>query len=408
MYTLFAWRYFKAKKSTNVINIIAWICIVAMVVGTAALILVLSVFNGFEGLVKSLYASFYPDLKVSPISGKVLHLSKQQLEQLQVVKGIKSFSLVIEEKAILQNGNNQSIVYLKGVDSNYANTTTVSEHVYSGKYGIGTSEQPLLFLGVGVEGVLGIRAGSDVLPMMIYIPRKSNSEQFNGLEDITSDTIHTSGSFMIQQDFDNKYVITNASFLKNAMKLAPNEFSGVEIAVSSRDAVKNINHQLSKIFDPTAYKIETRYQQNQSLYAIMNLERWVFYAVLCIILIVAAFNMVGALTMLVLEKQKDISVLNAMGANRNFILKIFLSEGFLLAAMGGGIGMLIALILVILQKQFHIVPLEGGSFLIDYFPVALKGTDFLLVALTVLVVSFLASWFPAYKASKQEFSLRSE
>ena len=140
----------------------------------------------------------------------------------------------------------------------------------------------------------------------------------------------------------------------------------------------------------------------------MNLERWMFFAVLCIILVVAAFNMVGALTMLVLEKQKDISVLNALGANRKFILKIFLSEGFLLAAIGGGVGMLIALILVVLQQQFHLVHLEGGSFLIDYFPVELRLSDFIIVALTVLIVSFLASWFPALKASKQQFSLRSE
>ena len=140
----------------------------------------------------------------------------------------------------------------------------------------------------------------------------------------------------------------------------------------------------------------------------MNLERWIFYAVLCIILVVAAFNMVGALTMLVLEKRKDISVLNALGANQNLILKIFLSEGLLLAAIGGGIGMLIALVIVLLQQQFHLVPLEGGSFLIDYFPVELRLVDFVLVAATVLIVSFLASWIPAVKASKQQFSLRSE
>ncbi|ULT45637.1 FtsX-like permease family protein [Niabella defluvii] len=140
----------------------------------------------------------------------------------------------------------------------------------------------------------------------------------------------------------------------------------------------------------------------------MNLERWIFYAVLCIILIVAAFNMVGALTMLVLEKRKDISVLNALGANERLVLKIFLSEGLLLAAIGGGIGMVIALVVVLLQQQFHLVPLEGGSFLIDYFPVELKITDFILVATTVLAVSFLASWIPAVKASRQQFSLRSE
>ncbi|HTG56808.1 MAG TPA: FtsX-like permease family protein, partial [Niabella sp.] len=326
MYSLFAWRYFKAKKSTNAINIISWICIVAMVVGTAALILVLSVFNGFEGLVKSLYASFYTDLKISPESGKTITLSAGQLQQLRNVTGIRSFALVVEEKAILQNGDNQAIVHLKGVDNNYETTTTVNRHIYSGKFGIGTTEKPLLVLGVGIEGTLGIRAGSDVLPLTIYVPRKNNSEELNEMEDISSDTIHTAGSFMIQQDFDNKYAITDLRFLQNAMKLNPNEYSGVEIAVNNPEEADKVGQQLSGIFGE-GFKIQNRYQQNQSLYAIMNLERWIFYAVLCIILVVAAFNMVGALTMLVLEKRKDISVLNALGANQNLVLKIFLSEG---------------------------------------------------------------------------------
>jgi len=407
LYSLFAWRYFKAKKSTNAINIISWICIVAMVVGTAALILVLSVFNGFEGLVKSLYASFYTDLKISPASGKTLTLSAEQLQQLRSIKGIRNFALVVEEKAILQNGDNQAIVHLKGVDNNYETTTTVNRHIYSGKFGIGTTEKPLLVLGVGIEGTLGIRAGSDIIPLTIYIPRKNNSEELNEMEDISSDTIHTAGSFMIQQDFDNKYAITDLRFLQNAMKLSFNEYSGVEIAVNNPDEADKVGQQLSGIFGE-GFKIQNRYQQNQSLYAIMNLERWIFYAVLCIILVVAAFNMVGALTMLVLEKRKDISVLNALGANQQLVLKIFLSEGLLLAAIGGGIGILIALVVVLLQQQFHLVPLEGGSFLIDYFPVELRFIDFVLVATTVLIVSFLASWIPAVKASRQQFSLRSE
>lgn len=407
MYGLFAWRYFKAKKSTNVINIIAWVCIVAIVVGTAALILVLSVFNGFEGLVKSLYASFYPDLKVSAKAGKIITITQQQLEQLRSVKGIKNFSLVVEEKGILQNDANQSIVYLKGVDTNYKNTVTVSKHIYSGSFSTGTNQKPLLFLGVGVESALGIRAGGDIEPLIIYIPKKTESEKLNELDDISSDTIHTSGSFMIQQEFDNKYAITDVDFLQHAMQLNSNQYSGVEIALIKQEDISNVTESLSQIFKGN-YRIENRYQQNQSLYGIMNLERWIFYAVLCIILVVAAFNMVGALTMLVLEKQKDISVLNALGANKKFILKIFLSEGFLLAILGGAIGMFVALIMIALQQHFHLIKLEGGSFLIDYFPVELRLTDFLLVALTVFVVALLASWLPALKASRQQFSLRSE
>lgn len=379
----------------------------AIVVGTAALILVLSVFNGFEGLVKSLYASFYPDLKVSPAHGKTLTLTNDQLQKLRSLSGVKNFSLVVEEKAILQTGDNQTLVHLKGVDDNYNKVNNIGGYMLSGSYNAGSAGKPRLVLGAGIEGMLGVRAGSDIEPLMLYVPKKGDTEQLSETENISSDTIRTAGSFMIQQEFDNKYALTNIQFLKSMAGLGPQEFSAIEIAVTDDNNADEVSRNISTWLGKN-YKVQNRYQQNQSLYAVMNLERWVFYAVLCIILVVAAFNMVGALTMLVLEKQKDISILKALGANRNLILKIFLSEGFLLAIIGGGIGMLLALLLVLAQQYFHIVPLQGGSFLIDYFPVALRGVDFVLVAATVIVIAFIASWLPALKASRQQFSLRSE
>lgn len=407
MHFLFAWRYFKAKKSTNVINIIAWICITAIVVGTAALILVLSVFNGFEGLVKSLYSSFYPDIKIGPKSGKIINLTKEQLKQLRGLAGVKNFSLVVEEKAILQNGGNQSLASLKGVDENYKTTTSVAQHLIDGEYDIGSAKKPLLIVGTGIEASLGMRADQNEYPIMISVPRRSGSAELDVANDIASDTIRTSAAFMIQQDFDSKYAITNIEFLKDAIKLGPDEYSAVEIAITDPAKTDEIKAQIEKMFGG-GYKVQNRYQQNQSLYSVMSMERWVFYAILSLILVVAAFNMVGALTMLVLEKQKDISILNALGANKNFIMRVFLNEGFLLAIIGGVIGMIIALAMVFLQQKFHIVPLQGGSFLIDYFPVELRFMDFVLVAITVIVIAFIASFVPASKASKQEFSLRSE
>ena len=407
MYFLFAWRYFRAKKSTNVINIISWVCITAIIVGTAALILVLSVFNGFEGLVKSLYSSFYPDIRIGAKSGKVIALSKEQLQKLRQVPGIRNFSLVVEEKGILQVDENQSLVYLKGVDSNYKTTTGVAKHIADGEYDIGTTASPKLILGAGIEGALGIRASFSPYPLTIYVPRRTGTEQIDPMRDIASDTIHTSSAFMIQQDFDNKYAITDIGFLKEAMLLNPDEYTAAEIAVVDPSKTDAIKSQIQKIFGEQ-YLVQNRYEQNQSLYSVMNLERWVFYAILSLILVVAAFNMVGALTMLVLEKQKDISILNALGASRSFILRIFLNEGFLLAIIGGVIGMTIAVIMVLLQQKFHLIPLQGGSFLIDYFPVELRVFDFILVAVTVVVIAFVASCVPALKASKQEFSLRAE
>ncbi|MBL0130425.1 MAG: FtsX-like permease family protein [Chitinophagaceae bacterium] len=407
MHFLFAWRYFKAKKSTNAINVIAWVSITAIIIGTAALILVLSVFNGFEGLVKSLYSSFYTDLKISPASGKTLTLTAGQIQKLKGIDGIKNFSLVVEEKALVQNGDYQSVIYLKGVDENYRYVTGVADHLINGAYDLGNEDAPKLVLGAGVEGALGIQAGRNIFTLKIYLPRKSNSNQVNLLEDISNDTIRSSAAFLIQQDFDNKYGITNIDFVKRSLKLDSNQYSGVEIALYDPAVTNEIKKKIRQIFG-TNYLIQNRYEQNRSLYAIMNAERWVIYGVLCLILVVAAFNMIGALTMLVLEKQKDISVLHALGGNRQFIGRIFLSEGMLLAFLGGGIGMLLALLLAWLQLKFHLIPLQGGSFLINYFPVKLRLFDFLLVGVTVFVIAFLASWLPSRKAAAQEFSLRSE
>ncbi len=408
MHFLFAWRYFKAKKSTNAINIIAWISIAAIIIGTTALILVLSVFNGFEGLVKSLYSSFYTDLKVSPAAGKVITITPEQLQRLKGLEGIKNYSLVVEEKALVKNGDYQSVVYLKGVDENYRYVSGVADNLLGeGTYDLGNEEVPKLILGAGVEGALGIQADRNIFTLKIHLPRKTDTEQFDELNGISNDTIRSSAAFRIQQDFDNKYGITNIDFVKKSLRLGVNEYTDVEIALKDPSATSEMKKKVKEIFGDT-YLVQNKYEQNRSLYAVMNMERWVIYGVLCLILVVAAFNMIGALTMLVLEKQKDISVLHALGGNKNFIQRIFLSEGMLLALIGGGIGMLLALLIAWLQMRFHLIPLAGGSFLISYFPVKLRLMDFLLVGATVFVIALIASWLPSKKAAAQEFSLRSE
>lgn len=404
---LFAWRYFKAKKSTNAINVIAWISILAMMFGTAALILVLSVFNGFEGLVKTLYSSFYTDLKILPEKGKSILLTEEQLRKIKSIREIRNFSLVAEEKALLQNGDYQSVVNLKGVDDNYQYVTDVPKFLVKGEFNLGNEEFPSLILGAGIENAVGVQTDRNLLPLIVYLPKKGESELLDPLKNIGSDTITTSGTFVIQQDFDNKYAITNLAFVKTMLGMEPDEYSGLEISLHDPDDAKKVQGKLKDLMGG-GYSVQTRYEQNRGLYTVMQAEKWVIYAVLCLILIVAAFNMIGALTMLVLEKEKDISVLFALGGNREFIQKIFLSEGLLLAIIGGGVGMLMALIIAWLQINFKLIPLEGGSFLIDYFPVKLYFPDFILVGITVLVIALLASWFPSRKAGMQEFSLRSE
>ncbi len=407
MHFLFAWRYFKAKKSTNAINVIAWISILAIVIGTAALILVLSVFNGFEDLVKSLYSTFYTDLKVTAASGKIITITQAQLDELRKIKGVKNFSLVVEEKSFLQNGEYQSVAFLKGVDDNYRYVSGVADHIVKGEYDPGTKETPKLILGAGVENALGIEADRNIFPLRIFLPRKGESDLLDPMANISIDTILTSSAFIIQQDFDNKYGITNIDFVKKALRLGTDEYTGLEIKLDDPSEPADIKKAVQKIFS-TGYKVQDRYQQNQNLYSVMNLERWAIYAIASLILMVAAFNMISALRMLSLEKEKDITVLHAMGANGWFIQKIFLTEGFLLAIIGGVGGMLLALLITFLQIQFHLIPLEGGSFLINYFPVKLRLMDFLLVGFTVFVIALIASWLPSRRAANQGMALRTE
>jgi lipoprotein-releasing system permease protein len=406
MYLNFAWRYFSAKKSTNAVNIIAAISVAAMAVGGAALVIVLSAFNGFEGLVKSLYSTFYTDLKIVPASGKVLTLTAAQLQQIKQVKGIRAFALVAEEKAWLQQGESQTFAVLKGVDENYKNVAGVASHIIRGEFDLGDSSAPSAILGVGIESALQTESDRAVTPLTVYLPKRGATNPTNPAASLSADNLASSGAFLIQQDFDNKYVITNLAFVKRMMGLEADEYGGLEIALTDAGEAEAVQQQLIQLLG-SKYSVFTRYEQNKSLYAVMQLEKWAIYGILCLILVVAAFNMIGALTMLVLEKKKDINVLKAMGASNGAIQKIFLSEGLLLAFVGGLAGIGFGLLLCKLQQKYHWFKLQGNSFLIDYYPVQIIYTDILLVVATIFIVAFLASWLPARKAARQSIELKS-
>lgn len=402
---LFARRYFTSKKSTNAITLIAWISITAIIVGTAALIIVLSVFNGFEDLVKGLYADFYADIRVTPQTGKTLTLPSNQLEQLENIPGIAHYSLTAEEKALLVNGDNQSIVFVKGVDSNYTHINNIQSHMVRGSFTLGNAQKPQLIVGAGIENALGLDVEHSLYSLTLYMPNTHAGDMLSS-EGLYAYNIVPAGTFMIQEDFDNKYVFTNLAFVKYMLNMLHNEYSAIEIKLSENVNSQAVQSKIQNLLGNT-FIVQTRYQQNESLYTVMEVEKWVIYGILSIILIIAAFNMIGALTMLVLEKQKDIAVLKALGASDGLIQKIFLTEGFLLAIVGGGAGIILAILICFIQIKFHLIGLGGGTFIINYYPVKLVPADFVLVMITVLTIALLAAWFPAYKAGKQKLSLKS-
>ena len=377
---------------------------IAIAVGSAALIIVLSVFNGFEDLVKGLYSDFYADMRIAPAQGKTFHISPEQIQKIKSTGGVAVISFVAEEKAVL-NGAFQSIVSMKGVDDQYTliNKINTPQHIPRGRFELGTVENPKIVVGAGIENAAGVDVERGVYPAILFMPNKA-AARLTSDDGLHSFKVMPVGTFAVQQDFDNKYVFSNLAFVKYMLGMSADEFSAIELKINGDPPTvkKQLQQQLG-----VQFLIETRYEQNRSLYSVMQVEKWVIYGILSLILVVAAFNMIGALTMLVLEKQKDIAVLKAMGASDQRIQQIFLSEGLLLAGLGGISGIVVAVIICWLQVKFKLIKLGGNSFIIDYYPVKLSGWDFLLVAGTVVVIAVIAALIPSRKASVQLFSLKS-
>ncbi len=401
----FASRYFRAKKSTNAINIIAWVSVTAIAVGTGALIVILSVFNGFEGLVKSLYSSFYPSVKVSPLTGKTISLTDAQLRQIAGTPGVAHYSEVIEEKAVLRFGEEQTIAILKGVDSHYNEVASVKDKVVRGRFDIGDELAYRAVLGIELEAALGVDVERSMVPVDVYVPRRSAGSILPN-EALNSGALYPAGTFAIQQEFNSKYVITHIDFLRQLLELGKEEMSALEVGASPGTSEMALKQRLEKVLGGQ-FKVQTRYEQNQALYAIMQTEKWAVYVILSFILVIAAFNMIGSLSMLVIEKRKDIRILKAMGARDSLILRIFLAEGLIIAAIGAGLGFGLGTLVCVIQQQFGLIKLEGSSFLVDAYPVSMNPMDFLLVSITIIVIGIGASWYPARQAAKEGLAVGS-
>lgn len=406
MYVDFAWRYFKAKKSANAINIIARVTTFVIAFATCCQILVLSVFNGFEGLVKSLYSSFYTDIKIIPASGKTFVLSPGQLANINSQPYVLHTSMIAEENALLQDEEVQSLLRLKGVDDHFVQVSGLPGKIVKGKFITGDAAHPSIVVGAGIQYQAGIVVNDAFAPeeLTVILPKKNNTSN-DPMQSLAEGNVSATGVFAIQQDFDNAYAITNIDFVKQQMSFAKDEYSAAEIKLKAGADIKKCKEQLQLLMG-NKYIVQTRFEQNTSLYNTMIIEKWAIYAVLTLILVIAAFNMVSALTMLVLEKKQDIAILQSMGSTRSQVRKIFLTEGLLLGGLGTICGVALAMIICFLQVKYKLIPLRGGSFLIDYFPVKLMATDFILVTCTAMFISLVASWFPANKASAQPLELR--
>jgi len=406
MYALFAWRYFKSGKSAGAIQIISRLSLAIIAFATCCQLLVLSVYNGFEEIVQSLYASFYTDFKVVPANGKFFQANDPLLKKIKAISNVESVSCFIEEKALLKHGETQTVVRIRGVDENYDAVSGVPEAIRKGSFSLGDADNPGLVMGAGVQYAADVYVG-DALPSEPLVVILPNTAMPSGdlMNALTEGVVKTTGSFSIQQDFDNYYAFTNLPFLRQQMQLSDKMVSGIEIKTNKNTSVEKVRIELKKTLGDK-YVVQTREEQNMSLYKTMKTEKWVIFAVLTFILIIAAFNIISAMTMLVIEKQKDIHVLRSLGSSSGMIRTIFLSEGVLLGLLGTLTGVLLAISLCLLQQKWKWLKIRGGSFLIDYFPVKLSVSDISIVALSALCIVILSAWIPAHKASQNNSDLK--
>jgi len=398
-------RYLFGKKSTSAINLISMISATAMFCGAFALVVVLSVFNGFEGIVKSLYDSFNPDFKVSLTKGKIFETDQEVLERIRAIDGVDAVSLVLEELAVLRYGDKTTPCRMKAVDQEFRNVSGVDTTILRGQYILKDRDIPYSVVGRGIEKALRIDVFSDFDKLDIFMPRRSAKKKMNPEEAFNIRAIKPIGTFTIQEEFDKDYIFVPLSFGQEILDYQPNQVSSIEIAIADPDNSDAVQSQLKEILGHD-FDVKNRYEQEEFLYKVMKTEKWAVYFILSLILIVASFNIIGSLSMLVLEKSKDIAILKAMGGTKEFIRNIFLLEGVLLSITGSLLGMLAAFLFCAAQQKYGFIELHGDSLLLKAYPVEMQWPDFLLVFLTIIIITFVASYFPARKASEVDETLR--
>jgi lipoprotein-releasing system permease protein len=406
-------RYIFSKKRTNAINWIAAISMGGIAVGAAALIIVLSAFNGFEGLVKQLYSSFYPDLAIHPTEGKHFSTDSLDVEALRAVDGVAALSLTLEENAIVVYKDEEHIAVLKGVDTAFGSVTAVDDSVLIGQYApfrerSDGSFLPGAVLGAGVADVLDVLLGPRAGQLTVYMPKRGLGAGVGLSRAFRERRISPVGVFRIQQEFDARFVVVPLSFVQRLLDFPDERCGAVEIRLRPGARQDRVMAELQAIAGPE-FQVRNRYQLNPSVYKVMRTEKWAVYLVLTFILIVAAFNMIGSISMLVIDKKTDIAVLRAMGASRRQIQGVFLLEGLLQTVISMAIGFSVALFLLLGQLRYGWLKIPGsGSFVVQSYPVELQLPDFILVGVTILVIGSLAAWFPARQAARARYALRTD
>lgn len=392
-------RYLLAKKSRNAINIISGISIAGVAVGTMALITVLSVFNGFDSLVKALYNSFDPEIRISISEGKTFNPSEYHFDKIRKHPAVAYYSEVLEENALLRYGDRQHIATVKGVDDQFGKVTGIDSMVVDGKYQLWDENRPRAVVGIGVAYHLAI--GLNFLnPINIYVIKREGSINMNPEQAINRKYIFPSGMFSIEQEINSKYLLVPLSFARDLLQYN-DEVSAIELRLKDPAELETVQEEFRQILGKD-FLVKNRNEQNELFYKIMKAEKWAIFFILTFILIIASFNIIGSLTMLILDKRGDIETLDSLGASARLIKRIFLFEGWMISISGAVAGLILGSLLSWLQQHYGFIKLSGsGSFIIDAYPVVYQFGDVIKVLLTVIGIGFLAAWLPVRYLARQ-------
>lgn len=387
-------RYLFSKKSNNVINIISKIAIVGVTVGSMALVIVLSVFNGFEDLVVSLFNSFNPDLQIQAKQGKTFNISDIPLDEMKKIPGLVHICEVVEENALIRYKDKQYIATIKGVGDNYQAMSGTDTMIIDGEFMLRENNSPRAIVGAGIAYSLGLNITDYSNPLSIYVPnRKAKNVSINPEQAFNIRYVNPSGVFSIQQEFDLKYLIVPLDFARALMEY-DKQTTALEIGLAAEADNDEVKQALGKLLGD-GFVIKNRYQQQELLYKIMKSEKWFIVLILSFILLIATFNIIGSLSMLIIEKKKDITIIWSMGANLKTIKRVFLLVGVFISTIGATLGILLGTLICWLQQSFGIIKLQAGnSFVVTAYPVKIEILDILLVLFIVFIIGFITSWYP--------------
>lgn len=371
-----------------------------MGLGAMVLVILLSVFNGFEDLVVKLQSSFYPDIEITRTEGKTFEITEKDVAKIKNTKGVAAYCMVLEENAYISYNGKSAIAKIKGYDQNFSKVNDISQYILYGSAQLKDNNRDYALLGAGLFYSIDAKNNEAV---RVAIPKKGKTSGVVASQLFNTATIVPGGVFGIQTEFDNTYILTDLQFVQKLQNLKQ-EISGIEIKAKEGTALQSLSATLQKELGST-YKTTTRVEQNQALYKAMQAERFVMIAILFLVLLIISFTIVGALSMLVMEKKLDISILKAMGANENMVFKVFLIEGIIGSLIGAGIGALLGVVVVLIQQYFGFIKLgTNGGFVVDAYPVKLEILDVFIAFAMVFIISLLASWFPAKRAANNNLA----